>query len=172
VAATEMLLHEEARCEVPAAPEDVFEHIDRPERLSAHMARKSWRLGGGSMSIETDAGGGRALGSRIRLGGPMLGISLQVECVVVQRDPPRFKAWETVGTPRLLVIGSYRMSVAIEPRNGDSHVTISIDYSLPANRLWRSFGPVYARWCVREMARDLVKKFAESSPDGVPHIHH
>ena len=102
----------------------------------------------------------------------MLGLLLQVECVVVQRDPPRFKAWETVGTPRLLVIGSYRMSVAIEPQIGASRVTISIDYALPTNRLWRSFGTVYARWCVRQMARDLVRQFTESPHDGLPNIRH
>jgi Polyketide cyclase / dehydrase and lipid transport len=156
---TEMPLHEETRCEVGAAPADVFEHIDRPERLSAHMARKSWRLGGASMSIETDAAGGRAVGSHFRLGGRMMGLSLSVECVVVQRAPPRFKAWETLGRPRLLVIGPYRMSVTIEPRNGASNVSIGIDYALPANRFWRSFGPFYAHWCVRQMAHDIVRRF-------------
>ena len=156
--------HEEARCDVPAAPADVFEHIDRPERLSAHMARKSWRLGGASMSIETDSAGGHAVGSHIRLGGRVLGLALNVECIVTQREPPRFKAWQTVGTPRLLVIGPYRMSVAIEPwsRRG-SRVIITIDYALPQNRIWRWFGPTYARWCVRQMARDLARSFGGST---------
>jgi hypothetical protein len=156
----EIPLHQEASCEVRASPEDVFDHIDRPERLSAHMARKSWQLGGASMSIETDAAGGRAVGSHIRLAGRMMGLSLSVECVVVRRDPPRLKVWETVGSPRLLVIGAYRMSAMIEPRNDLSTVTIDIDYALPASRLWRAFGPTYARWCVQQMARDLVRRFA------------
>jgi hypothetical protein len=154
------LLHEEVQCVVPAPAEDVFEHVDHPERLSAHMARTSWRLGGSSMSIETDALGGRAVGSRIRLAGRMTGVMLDAECVVLRRDPPRFKAWETVGSPHLLVIGSYRMSVSIEPEGGVSNVTIDIDYALPPNRFWRPFGPTYARWCVRQMARDLVRQFA------------
>ena len=68
--------HEEATCEVSASPAVVFEHIDRPERLSAHMARKSWQLGGTSMTIETDAEDGRAPGSHIWLRGKMLGIRL------------------------------------------------------------------------------------------------
>jgi hypothetical protein len=154
--------HEEARCDVPAPPADVFEHIDRPERLSAHMARKSLRLGGGSMSIETDSAGGHAVGSHIRLGGRVLGLALNVECIVTQREPPRFKAWQTVGKPRLLVIGPYRMSVAIEPmKPRASRVIITIDYALTANRIWRWFGPAYARWCVRQMARDLVQSFGD-----------
>jgi hypothetical protein len=159
--------HEEARCEVAAPPAAVFEHIDRPERLSAHMSQKSWQLAGSSMSIETDASGGRVPGSRIRLRGRMLGIALAVECVVVTRIPPEIKGWETVGTPRLLVIGPYRMAVRIAPHNGGSRVTIAIDYAMLTGRWERllagALGPHYARWCVRQMARDLVLRFSGSS---------
>jgi hypothetical protein len=116
------------------------------------------------MSIETDSAGGRAVGSHIRLGGHVLGLALNVECIVTQREPARFKAWQTVGTPRLLVIGPYRMSVAIEPMNRRaSCVIIAIDYALPPNRIWRWFGPTYARWWVRQMSRDLVHRFGGST---------
>jgi hypothetical protein len=156
--------HEEARCEVRASPADVFDHIDRPERLSSHMSRKSWRLGGGSMSIETDAQGGRAVGSHIWQNGRMLGLSLRVECVVSKRIPNQAKEWETVGTPSLLVVGPYRMSVGIVPRKHHCVVTIAIDYGMPSSGweriLGSAFGPIYARWCVRQMARDLAARFA------------
>jgi hypothetical protein len=101
-AASEVLilpLHAEAACDLNAQPSFVFEHIDQAQRLSAHMARRTWQLGGGSMAIETDADGGRAVGSRIRLAGRMLGIPLDVECKVIRREPPRLKTWETVGEP-------------------------------------------------------------------------
>lgn len=162
-----MQLHAEAECEVRAQPSTVFEHIDRPERLSAHMARRSWQLAGASMAIETDAKGGRAVDSHIRLAGRMLGISLYVEGKVVQREPPKLKAWETVGEPRLLVIGRYRMSVSIEGRPDRSRVRIAIDYALPANApprwLGMAFGSMYARWCVRQIAQDLVRQFGTAS---------
>src|SRR5437870_7143581 len=83
-ASAAMQLHGEAECEVAAQPSTVFEHIDQPERLSAHMSRRSWQLAGTSMAIETDADGGRAVGSHIRLTGRMLGISLYVEGKVVR----------------------------------------------------------------------------------------
>ena len=161
-----MTRHEEVRCEVPASPAAVFRHIDRPERLSAHMSRKSWRLGGMSMSIETDADGGRAVGSHIRLAGRMLGIPLHVDCVIVDRVVNELKAWETVGTPRLLVIGAYRMSVRIAPHGGGSKVAIAIDYAMPSAPWQRALAVVlgrsYARWCVRQMADDLVRTFTGS----------
>ena len=162
-AADALHLHAEATCEVRAAPSAIFEYIDQPQRLSAHMARRSWQLAGAAMVIETDAAGGRAVGSHIRLAGRMLGIPLYVEGKVVQREPPNLKAWETVGEPHLLVIGRYRMRVNIDARGDRARVVIAIDYALPADALTRwlgmLFGPMYARWCVRQMARDLVHQF-------------
>ena len=156
--------HADAQCKVRAPPSSVFEYIDRPERLSAHMARRSWQLAGAAMSIETDADGGRAVGSHIRLAGRLLGIPLYVEAKVVEREAPCLKAWETVGEPHLLVIGRYRMMVAIEARGDTSHVVIGIDYALPdrapARWLGKVFGAMYARWCVRQMAADLFHQFA------------
>ena len=158
--------HEEAHCAVPAPPALVFEHVDRPERLSAHMSRPSWRLAGTSMSIEPDAAGGRAVGSHIRLRGRVLGITLDVECVVIDHTVPKFKEWQTLGTPRLLVIGPYRMSVRIQQHNGGSAVAISIDWSPPSTGwqrlLSRVVGGVYARWCVNQMVRDIEARFAAS----------
>lgn len=127
------------------------------------MARRSWQLAGASMTIETDVDGGRVVGSHIRLRGNLLGILLRVEGKVVQGDPPKLKAWETVGQPHLQVIGRYRMSVSIDGQGDLSHVKIAIDYALPATAptrwLGMSFGSMYARWCVRQMARDLVHQF-------------
>jgi hypothetical protein len=161
-AAGALRLHAEAACEVRSAPSAIFESIDQPQRLSAHMARRSWQLAGATMVIETDAAGGRAVGSHIRLAGRMLGIPLYVEGKVVQREPPNLKAWETVGEPKLLVIGRYRMS-NIDARGDRTHVVIAIDYALPAHPTTRwlgmLFGPMYARWCVRQMAQDLVHQF-------------
>ena len=160
-------LHAEAACEIRAQPLSVFEYIDQPQRLSAHMARRSWQLAGAAMVIDTDAAGGRAVGSHIRLAGRMLGIPLYVEGKVVQRGPPNLKAWETVGEPHLLVIGRYRMRITIDRRGDHVHVVIAIDYALPANAparwLGMLFGPMYARWCVRQMARDLVHQFGTST---------
>jgi hypothetical protein len=155
--------HAETGCEIAADAAAIFEYIDQPERLSAHMARRSWQLAGSSMTIHTDAAGGRAVGSRIRLAGRMLGIDLHVNGEVRQREPPHRKAWETIGEPRLLVIGRYRMTVSIEPRGDYCYVKIAIDYALPSMRETRwlamALGRYYASWCVQQMASDLADRF-------------
>ena len=116
------------------------------------------------MQYELDEAGGRKLGSVIRMRGTMLGLSFFVEEVVTEREPPRHKAWETRGEPRLLVIDHYRMGFDITPHAAGSQVRVFIHYSRPTNlagRLLSSlFARTYARWCVRRVADDAVRGFA------------
>jgi len=155
---------ESAMAEVAAAPGRLFEHLDDHARLAMHMERRSMMMMGGRMTYTFDEAKGRAVGSVIRMGGSFLGISLGVEEAVIERDPPRRKVWETIGHPRLLVIGAYRMGFEIEPRDDRSELRVFIDYSHPASPMGRVLGRLsagaYARWCVRRMADDAVEHFA------------
>jgi hypothetical protein len=155
---------ESATAEVAAAPGRLFEHLDDHARLAMHMEKRSMMMMGGRMTYAFDEGNGRAVGSVIRMGGSFLGISLGVEEAVIERDPPRRKVWETIGHPRLLVIGAYRMGFEIEPRDDRSELRVFIDYSHPASPMGRVLGRLsagaYARWCVRRMADDAVEHFA------------
>jgi hypothetical protein len=155
---------ESAMAEVDAAPGRLFEHLDDHARLALHMERRSMMMMGGRMAYTFDEVKGRAVGSVIRMGGSFLGIPLGVEEAIIERDPPRRKVWETVGRPRLLVIGAYRMGFEIEPRGDRSELRVFIDYSHPASPMGRVLGNLfagaYARWCVRRMADDAVEHFA------------
>ena len=159
------------RCEsnglVQAPMDQLFAHIDDHTRLSSHMSERSWRTGGGRMETEIDSGRGQKIGSRIRLSGRVFGVGLSVEEIVVERDPPRRKVWETTGTPKLLVIGRYRMGFELSPRGKWSMLRVFIEYALPerglARWLGRLFGRYYARWCTQQMVDDAVKHF-ESRP--------
>lgn len=141
----------------------VFSHLDDHQRLSAHMSQPSWMMVGARMKIELDASQGHTLGSRIRLGGHVLGIPLAVEEIVTHYSPPLRKVWETTDTPNLLVIGHYRMGFEITPQGNSSELRIFIDYalpeSLPARWLGRMLGGWYARWCTRRMVSDVEKHF-------------
>jgi len=156
--------HYESKAMVAASAERVFAHIDDHARLSAHMSDRKWMMGGGSMTIELDEGGGRQVGSRIRLAGTVLGVALSVIEVVIEHRPPYTKAWETIGTPRLLIVGAYRMGFELTPRGEHSELRVFIDYELPngfvGHWLGRLLGGVYARWCTQQMVEDAVKSFA------------
>ena len=93
---------------VRAAPAELFAFADDHSRLSSHMSKSSWMMGGGSMSIETDSGGGKAVGSKLTLRGVVFGLQLQVEERVTERIPPYRKVWATEGKPKLVVVGPYQ----------------------------------------------------------------
>ena len=155
--------HFATQVEVDASPVEVFDFLDDHRRLSAHMTEPSWQMAGSSMTIGMDEKQGRALGSRITLSGSILGLSLEVEEVVTQYNPPFSKAWETVGSPRLLVIGPYGMGFSVSARQGGSLLRVFIDYSPPgagaARVLGQLFGKSYARWCTQRMVRDAMVHF-------------
>ena len=46
--------HAEASTLVQASADKVFAHLDDHSRLSSHMSKRSWMMGGGQMRIETD----------------------------------------------------------------------------------------------------------------------
>ena len=149
---------------VDARPAAVFEFLDDPTRLTAHMEKRSWKMAWGRMGTTLDAQGGRAVGSRIVVEGRVLGIRLFLQEVVTVRRPPSAKAWETTGTPRLLVIGPYRMQFTVDAAPPDgSAVVVSIDYDLPSGGfsalLGRLFGASYARWCTRRMVMEAQHAF-------------
>jgi len=155
--------HQESTAFVAAAPRAVFERLDDQARLGEHMGKPSMMMGGGRMTFAFDAGGGRAVGSHIRMGGTAFGVGLSLDEVVTQRDPPRRKAWRTVGEPRLLVVGGYEMGFDIAPEGEGSRLRVWIDYDLPARGIGRwapRLARMYARWCVTQMTADAAEVFA------------
>jgi hypothetical protein len=167
------MLRYEASAMVQAPVERVFAHVDDPARLSAHMSESSWMMAGSRMRVETDAGRGQAIGSRIRLCGRILGFKLFVEELVVERRPPHGKSWETSGTPKLIVIGHYRMGFELTPQDGACRLRVFIDYSIPpgppGSWLGRLLGSCYARWCVQRMISDAVRHFAAPAAEQTYH---
>ena len=155
--------HFETQVEVDAPPAEVFDLLDDHRRMATHMTDPSWMMAGSHMTIDMDEKQGRAVGSKITLSGRILGLSLNVEEVVTEYNHPYSKAWKTIGTPRLLVIGPYGMGFSISLRGGGSRLRVFIDYSPPSEGvprlLGRIFGESYAKWCTNRMARDTVMHF-------------
>lgn len=164
-AASPYARHLERTVHLDAPPSDVFAFLDDHAQLAGHMTRPSWRTAGSRFTTEIDEGGGRAVGSHVRMSGHVLGVPLALDEVVTEREAPRHKSWETLGVPRLLVVGAYRMTVDVEPEPDGSRVRIGIDYDLPERhpRLGRWFGDTYARWCVQQMTDDTVHHFVRDA---------
>jgi hypothetical protein len=148
-----------------ASAQDVFDSVDDSTQLSSHMTRSSAMMIGGAMRTSFDSANGRAIGSHVRMDGKLLGIELSLEEVVTERVPPLRKAWQTVGTPRLLVIGNYRLGFDIASRGPQSSdLRVFIEYDLPPSPplrwLGHLLGATYARWCVQQMIDSARSRFA------------
>jgi hypothetical protein len=155
--------HYETMVDVPAVPAELFENIDDHARLAEHMSGSSMMMAGSRMRFSYDEGGGRAVDSKIHMAGSMFGVRLGLEEAVVERVPPFRKAWETVGEPRLLVIGGYRMGFEITPQAHGSRLKVFIDWHEPASPwrwLGRLLGRAYAKWCTERMARGAADFFS------------
>lgn len=147
---------------INAAVAEVFAYIDDHARLSSHMNKPSWMMGGGRMNTSVDEGNGQRVGSHIRMHGKVLGIKLFLDEVVTRREPPLLKIWETIGELTLFIIGHYRMGIELEPQASNSILHVFIDYDLPITNAWlgQLFGGIYAKWCVQRMLRDTQAHFA------------
>ena len=160
--------HEEHSASINASAERVFEQLDDQTRLTEHMGKRSWKMGWGRMETVVDAQQGRSVGSHIVLRGRVFGLRLYLDEVVTRREPPLTKTRETVGEPRLLVIGPYRMGFDLMPNGTTAQLRVAIDYELPTKGitrvLGRLFGRSYANWCTRQMVRDAQNIFQEVSP--------
>jgi hypothetical protein len=155
--------HHEEQAAVDAPADLVFEYLDDFEQIGAHMTRSSWMMAGSKMSYEFDGGKGRRLGSHVRLLGSFLGLKLEINERVIDRVPGESKAWQTVGSQRMLILARYRMGFSLRPLPRGCRLTAFIDSTLPATGLGHLFGLLaggaYARWCVRNILRQATNQF-------------
>lgn len=158
-----MSAHYEENIFIPAAPQEIFDFVNDPDRLSSHMSQSSWMMGGGRMAVSVDEGRGQKPGSHIKLEGKAFGIPLFLDEVITLYEPPHRKIWETVGEPKLVVIGHYRLGFEIKAEGTGSRLKVFIDYEPPKARGTRwlgiLFGKAYAKWCVRQMLNDTHRHF-------------
>lgn len=155
--------HYEESVVLKAKPEEVFAYVDDHHKFSSHMNEPSWVMGGSKMETTVDDGYGQRIGSHITMSGKVFGINLFLDEVITKHEPPNQKVWETVGNPRLMVIGSYQLGFELKPVNGGTSFRVFIDYELPKflSTRWLGylFGGMYAKWCVRQMIQGVQEQF-------------
>ena len=117
------------------------------------MMNSSAMMAGSTMQFEFGEHRGKAVGSKIRLFGSILGIQLEVPEDVTDRDPLRRKQWETIDEPPLLVIGrrlacrrvpqqqcgwktspQFGRALARRPRRGSNFRAVEFEQRQPSSR--------------------------------------
>lgn len=155
--------HYEKSIVINADQSDVFVYADNPRNFSSHMNQTSIMMAGSTMQTEIDEEEGKKVGSHIKMDGKVLGVPLSLDEVIIERNPPHSKAWETVGDINLLVIDHYKLGFDITPSNGQSDLNVHIDYNFPQSKrtqwVGRLFGGMYAQWCVTQMVKGVSNHF-------------
>jgi hypothetical protein len=157
-----------SRSAIIAAPaERVFAYADDIRNLARHMSEsRSMPMMGSTLKLDIVTPAVTGVGATYRYSGRMMGLTIDFSETVTQYELGRRKVWHTIGTPRLLIIAGYEMTVLVEPISIDSaRLTIGIDYTLPRAGAWRAIGwllaGTYSRWCLTSMVegakRDLER---------------
>ena len=148
--------------------ETVFAFIDDIRNVGSHMSEQSsMAMMGSKLKLEVLSARPTGLGATYRYSGKVMGLTLDFTESVTKYVPNREKVWHTTGSPRLLIMSSYEMRLAVESLSpSTSRLTISIAYELPSGWFWWSVGNLlagwYSRWCLRRMCQD-AKRALESS---------
>ena len=149
--------------DIKASAESVFAYVDDIRNIGWHMTeRSSMAMMGSRLELEIVSEQSTGLGATYRYSGTMMGLSLDFSESVTRYIPNREKIWHTIGEPRLRIISSYEMRLAVEPLSAaSSRLTISIAYELPRSTFWRIVGRLlagpYSRWCLRQMVGDAKR---------------
>jgi len=149
--------------EIRATAESVFAYVDDIRHVGWHMTeRSSMVMMGSRLKLEILSERPTGLGATDRYYGTMMGLALDFSESVTKYVPSREKVWRTIGEPRLLIISSYEMRLAVEPLSAvSSRLTISITYDLPRSPVWHILGRLlagpYSRWCLRQTVGDAKR---------------
>ena len=137
----------------------VFAKLNDIAALARHMSERSAAMLGSRLTLST-VRSGNGLGDRYRWDGRVLGLTIEALEEVTVYEPPRRKRWCTIGTLRLIVIGSYCMELELDEFDGGTAIRVRIEYTLPASGWQRLAGTLlghaYARWCVDRMVADAA----------------
>ena len=137
----------------------VFAELDDIAALARHMSERSTAMLGSRLALST-VRSGNGVGDRYRWDGRVLGLVIEALEEVTVYEPPRRKRWCTIGTPRLIVIGSCCMQLELSEVDSGTAILVRIEYTLPAAGWQRVAGALlghaYARWCVDRMVADAA----------------
>ena len=164
---------ETATVAIERTAESVFAFIDDIRNVGFHMSEQSsMAMMGSKLRLEILSAQPTGVGATYRYSGKILGRALDFTESVTRYVPNREKVWRTVEGPRLLIMSSYEMRLAVDPLSpSSSRLTISIAYELPAAWFWRCVAILlagsYARWCLRRMCRDAKHALEATPPSGL-----
>lgn len=152
---------------INAPVETAFNYLDDLSKTGMHMSENSAMMMGGKLKLEHLPGPEKGTGAKYRWSGKMMGLPLDFTVEVTKWIKNQEKTWETTGTPKMIILGWYRMNLKTEPAGaGGTRASLGIEYTPPEGLFYRFLSailaPFYARWCVSRMLADAKRAFEKS----------
>ena len=146
---------------IHAPVERVFPFMDDLSKTGMHMSESSMMMAGSKLKLEHFSGPEKGVGAAYRWSGKMLGFELDFTVVVTKWIENFEKVWETIGTPKLIILGWYLMRLKTEPVTEGTLASLEIQYTRPDGFFYKFlsilFARWYAEWCLARMMSDSKK---------------
>src|SRR5689334_281254 len=138
---------------IHSAPEKVFIYMDNLGNTGMHMMESSAMMMGSKLQLEQLSKNRTGLDSKFRWYGKMMGLKMDFTVVVTKWIKSREKVWETVGKPKMIILGWYQMHLLLSSLGGGTLAELSISYTYPQHVFGKIlaffFSRWYGNWCLK-----------------------
>ena len=148
---------------IHSSPQKVFSFMDNLSKTGMHMSENSMMMMGSKLILEQLSGPLQGVGATFHWYGKVMGMSIDITETVTKWTENHEKIWETIGTPKIILLGWYRMILKTEPAKEGTLASLQIDYTPPSglfhNILYFFLSHYYCNWCLNNMLNDSKKIF-------------
>lgn len=153
---------------VRASPEKVFTFMDDLSKTGIHMSQSSMMMMGSKLTLEQLEGPSKGVGATFHWSGKVMGMPIDITETVTKWIENKEKVWETIGSPKIIILGWYRMSLKTENVGESTLASLQIEYTKPNGWFYKIlsffFAGWYSRWCLNNMLTDTRMQLEKSSP--------
>ena len=137
--------------------------MDDLSKTGMHMSQSSMMMMGSKLTLEQLEGPSKGVGATFHWTGKVMGMPIDITETVTKWIENKEKVWETIGSPKIIILGWYRMSLKTEPAKEGTLASLQIEYTQPNGWFYKIlsffFAGWYSRWCLNNMLNDTKKEF-------------
>lgn len=141
--------------------------MDDLSKTGMHMSENSIMMMGSKLVLEQMPGPSKGVGATFHWNGKVMGMPVDIIETVTKWVENKEKVWETIGSPKIIILGWYRMRLKTASANEGTNTSLQIEYTEPKGWFYKIlsflFAGWYGRWCLNNMLYDTKRKLENSS---------
>lgn len=131
-----------------------------------HLSQ-SFMMMGSKLTLEQLRGPGKGAGATFHWSGKVMEMPIDITETVTKWIANKEKVWETIGFPRMIILGWYRMSLKLTAVSEGTLTSLQIEYTRPDGWFYKVlsffFAGWYSRWCLNKMLSGAKKEFEKAN---------